>query len=69
MKTHEQQIKDDIDLYGVAYERLLPDGTIERLDPVNIRVINPKRPGILFYTYRNFWDWLSGHKTLVWKQL
>lgn len=36
--THEQQICLDVDLYGVAYERLLPNGTVERIDPTTIRV-------------------------------
>jgi hypothetical protein len=37
--THEEQIEADLIMYGVAVERELPDGSIERIDPTTIRVI------------------------------
>lgn len=55
--THEQQIKLDLDLYGQAFERWLPDGTIERIDPTTIRVIRlPKKDNeIIAFTCRDDW--------------
>lgn len=41
LDEHERKkkIKHDLELYGIAYERLLPDGRIEHIDPTTIRVI------------------------------
>lgn len=39
VKSAHEIMRNDLTFYGVAYERVLPDGTIERLDPTTIRVI------------------------------
>jgi len=61
--THEQQIKLDMDLYGNAFERLLPDGTKERIDPTTIRVIKPTKeePIIKFGLFGNPQDYTPEH--------
>lgn len=40
--THEEQIESDLVLYGIAVERKLEDGTIERIDPKSLKFIYPK---------------------------
>lgn len=41
--THDEQIDLDIIMYGMAYEQLLPDGTIQRLDPRNVRCLTARK--------------------------
>lgn len=40
--THEEQIERDLMFYGIAVERKLDDGTIERIDPKSLKFIYPK---------------------------
>lgn len=65
---HDLQIQLDVYLYGNAYERLLPDGTIERIDPTTIRAIRsnekesmmkPIPPDIQAVINRRFWDMID----------
>lgn len=38
------QLQRDLNLFGVSYALVLPDGSVERLDPVGAVVYHPSAP-------------------------
>lgn len=43
--THTKMIQNDLKKYGVAYEKLLNNGDVERLDPRFVRMIRKEDTG------------------------
>lgn len=36
---HKEMIKRDLEIFGIAYRRILPNGNIERIDPTTVEVL------------------------------
>jgi len=60
MLTHEQQIDLDLKMYGCSFERLLPDGTIERIDPTTVRMKQIEKDKI-YPQYMFDYDEINGY--------
>ena len=41
----ECQLNKDVLMYGQAFRRVKPDGTVERIDPMTVYIQPPKEPG------------------------